>query len=169
MCDPVTITAAATATVAAISTTAGFMGAQQAAKDNKTAANLTAANSFNDLSARGRQIDQQNSENILSNLIDAHAAQGAISASASAYGTGEATTQQLSNAAQFAAGRNAEIDQLNSDDQRLQLASDRVGVGMRRQSQINSKLAPSGLSLALGYAQDAIGGVNEYHSLGGKF
>lgn len=168
MCDPVTLAVTAVG-VSAATTGLSFLGQQQAAKSNAQAANVTAANSYNDIGRRGVQIDQQNSENILSSLIDRTAAQGAISASASAMGTGVATTDQISNAAAFGAGRNASIDQLNSDNQRGQLTSDRTGVSLRRQSQINSVQGPSLIGLGFQLAGDTLKGASTYTSLGGKF
>lgn len=168
MCDPITLTAA-TLAVSAAGTTMAYVGQKQAAEANEHAANLTAANTYTDLSQRAVQADAAESENILSALIDRTAAQGEISASASAFGTGEATTTQLGNAADFAAGRAGSIDQLNARSQRVQLAAERTGVGIRRQSQINSVMAPSALSLALGFAEDGLGAANTSTQLGGKF
>lgn len=168
MCDPVTIAVSALA-VSTLTTAVGFVGQNQAADANRKAANMSAANSYNDLGNKGVQIDAQNSENNLSSIINAHAAKGAISASASAFGTGEASTAQLANAADYAAGRSASISQLNANNQRLQLGSDSAGVDIQRQAQIASKQGGSGLSLALGFAGDALGAAGTYHDLGGKF
>jgi hypothetical protein len=167
MCDPVTL-AAATFAVTATSSIVGFQGAQQAAKANELAANITAGQSANELGRRATEIDAAQGQNTFNSIVEQAKAQGRISASASDMGTGAAVTQTLQNQSANEIGRAAAVDELNSRNQRLQLGDMRMRSEFDRQSQINSVPTPSPLSLALGIAQAGVSSVDTYTSLGGS-
>lgn len=168
MCDPVSMAVATTATSAA-SSYMGFAGQNQAAAANETAANLGYANSINGLNTQATQIDKQQSENTVTALINSVAARGRISAAASSQGMGGSTTAAQENAAEFASGRQLSIEDLNSQQERVQNANQRSGADLQRRSQIASVQPASTLSLVLGVANSALKGANQFSQSGGQF
>lgn len=168
MCDPVTI-AAATFAVSAASSVMGFEGETQRAHLNANAANMQGANTYNALEQQRGQIDAQQSENTVSALIERAKARGAISASASSIGTGGSTATALETAADNQAGRALSIENLNSDNQRLQVRNQIQASDIQRQNKINSVLAPSPLSLVLGLAKAGLQSASAFTSAGGSF
>ena len=168
MCDPLSI-GIATATVGAASSIMGFEGANQASHANANAANLQASNTYNALGEQESQIDAQQSENSVSALIARTQAQGRISASASSFGTGGATTAELSNATDNEAGRSLAIENLNSQSQRLQVQNQMQGAEITRRNKIASVPAGNPLSLVLGIAKAGLQGSSFYASTQGRF
>jgi hypothetical protein len=168
MCDPVSI-AATTAVVAAASSVMGFEGAQQASQANEQAANLSASNTYNALQEQEGQIDAQQSENTVSAVIGRAQQQGRISASASSFGTGGATAEELGNAADNTAGRALSIEDFNSASQRLQVQNQLQSSDIARRNKIASVPAPDPLTLVLGIAKAGLSGTSAYTSAGGRF
>lgn len=167
MCDPVSLTAA-TFAISAATTGLAFQGQREQAKGARTAANLSYAQGQNELGQRNVQIDAQQSENTVQALINAAAERGAISASASDMGMSASTTKRLENAAANEAGRGLSIQDLNSDNQRLQSANLSIGQNIERDSTVRANKGPGLASLALGIAGDAVGAAGTYSKLGGK-
>lgn len=168
MCDPLTI-GMVTAGVGALSSVAGFIGQQQAYKANVESANVGYMAKMNDLNTQAVQIDRQQSENTASAVIARAKAAGAISASASSFGIGPQSAAAAENASDVAINRDLAIRNINSESQRLQNASERTGAALSRQSQIAQVPKANPLSLALGLAGSALGGVDEFSKLGGRF
>ncbi len=168
MCGPLAM-AAVPAAMGVVSAVAGYSGKATAYNQNVQAANLGYANSANQVNQQRTQIDTQQSENTATAVIDKAKAAGAISASASAMGTGGTTAAEMENASANSAGRNLGIQDINSSNQRLQTSSELSDAVLRRQSQINQVQAPSKLSLALGIGGALASGAKDYHSLGGRF
>lgn len=168
MCDPVSI-AAATAVISTASATMGFVGQQQQYKSNAQMANITAANTYNGQQEQSAQIDAQQSENTVNAIVQRAQGEGVISAHAGAFGLSGSTTSRLSNAVDFASGRQLSVEDLNSSDQRLQMQNVMVGTDLTRQAQINSVAQADPLSLALGVAKAGLSGTSAYTSAGGKF
>jgi hypothetical protein len=168
MCSPVAL-AGVTGGVQAASSVFGFMGQNQAAKLNTQAANLGYANNINALNTQATQINQQQSENTVSSLIDSVAARGRISAAAGSEGAGGSSTASQMNAAEFSAGRNLAVEDLNSQNARVQNANQRSGADLQRRSQIASVQPASPLSLVLGLANAGISGAKQFSEAGGQF
>lgn len=168
MCDPVSLGIAAAA-VGAVGAGASFAGANRAADDNLHAANRTAASSFNALETRRTQQDAQHSEDSVTALIDAAAARGRISASASDFGGDASTITQQVNAADFGTGRVLAIGNLNAQNAAKDIASAKNDNETRRVNQIGAVKGASPLSLALGISSAALSGANTYSSAGGRF
>lgn len=168
MCDPMSLAIASAATTAA-SATLSFVGQNEAYRANEAAAVKTYANTYNELGVRNTQIDAQQSENTLEALINRQVLRGRISASASSMGaTGDAATIQAAQA-DNQVGRALSIENLTSDERRVQQGFALNAAGIERQSSINSKQPGSLASLALGFSDAALGGARTYHDLGGTF
>lgn len=148
MCDPVSLAVAA-GTVSQAKNVLGFLGGQQAYNANRNAAYSTYGTTYNTLQQQEGQIDAQQSENTTSALIKGIAAQGRISASASSLGGDAASTAAQSGAADFDVGRGLSIQDLNSENQRVQNAAELTGAAIKRDSQINQVAKPSALGLAV--------------------
>jgi len=166
MCDPVTI-AVATFAVSSASAIAGFVGQQKAADANERAANVTYAQTSNELGRRATEIDAAQGQSTFNSIVERAQAQGRISASASDMGTGVAVTQTLQNQSANEIGRTASVDELNSRNQRLQLGDMRTRSEFDRVSQINSVPRPSPLSLVLGITKSALSAGSSYQQAGG--
>lgn len=147
----------------------GFLGQNAAAKANTTAANLSYAQSENQIGERATQIDQQQSENLVQAEIDRAAAGGRINAAAAAGGSDAATTTRGEDTASLQAGRGLSIEDINSQNQRLGLVNDQAKAFYARQSQENEVLPQSPLQLGLGLTKAALGGASAFGSSGGLF
>lgn len=168
MCGPLLL-AAVPAAIASAGAIAGFIGQGQASASNTTAANLSYAANQNVLGQRSVQIDQEQSQNTLNAAIARASAEGKVSASASSFGGDASTTTRQVNAADFSVGKQIGVEDINSQNQRLQVANDQTSDFYARQSQINKVPPPSPLSLGLSIAGDAAEGAANYSKLGGKF
>lgn len=160
MCDPITATAVATAALSVGQAVATHVGTNQAYHANEKAANYNYANDLTTLEQKRVELDQNRSENAFDTAIATAKEQGRIAASASDQGLGAVSIVGALNAGMFGIGRNAEVEDINDSNARLQLAQERTGADIRRQSQINSKPRSSALQLALGVGQGIMDGVN---------
>ena len=167
MCDPISI-GVATAGVSAASAVYGFVGQAQQAKGARRTAGINYGQDYNEAAARGIQIDARQSELSVDALIKKVAAQGRISASAASLGLADPTVAAQGNAAGFEAGRDLEIENLNTINERAALARGLVGADLERQSRINANKGPSAFELGLGLSRAALKGVNAYSGAGGK-
>lgn len=167
MCDPATI-AMTTLAVSSASAVAGFAGQQQASAANKTAANIGYGQNYNALQERSTQIDEAQSENTFDAIVSRAAASGRISNTAAAFGTDQATTTQQQNASDFGIGRDASVDDLNYENQRIQVSQGVTNADLQRQSQINRVPKPSVAALGLTLAGDAASAGGTYLNLGGN-
>lgn len=168
MCDPLTIALVTTAASAG-SAIMSFQGQRAAKKANDQAANMTYANTYNELGNRNIQIDQQQSENSVEAAINQHVLQGRISASAGAMGLTGGTTKSLEVSAANQVGRALSLERLTSENQRIQQGTEYNAAGIRRVSQINSVAKPSIAKLGFDLAKSGLQGANAYSDAGGKF
>lgn len=167
MCDPLSL--AAVTTVLSVGGEAlGFVGQNQLAAQNKTAANLAYAEDQNAISRRSAELDQTVSENAFDTAVTTAQEQGRISASAADRGLGSSSFISAINASQFGIGRQVSAELLNDQNARTQLASERQASGIRRDNQIRSVPKSNPLSLALGIGKGALAGFNTYSGLGGR-
>lgn len=169
MCLPLAAIGVASAVVSGISAIAAFQGQNQAAQSNLEAANVGYMAKSNDLNEQASEIDRQQSENTASATIERAKQAGAISASASSFGTGPQSTAAAEDASATGANRALAIQNINSESQRLQAASEGTGAILARQSQINQVQKGNPLSLALGLASAGFTGADQYSKLGGHF
>ena len=167
MCDPATI-GLVTFGLGALQTGLSYVGQNQAAKANEKSANLTAANEFNTRQQQATELDQAKSERAVDTAITTAQSEGAISASASERGLGSQSLIQSLNASMFGIGRNASIEDLNDQNQRVQLGNEATGSEIRRQSRINSVQKGNPLSLVLGVGGAALSGATAYSNAGGR-
>ena len=168
MCDP-SLLAAAQVVPAMVSSVMGFVGQNQAAAANKKAANLSYANTENQLTQKASQVDAQQSENTVQAAISRITSQGRISASASSFGADASGATREANAADFAVGRGLSIENVNSDNQRVAIGGEQDNAFYARQSQINQVLPQSPIQLALGLAKAANAGIGAFAQFGGTF
>lgn len=168
MCDPISLASAGTA-VAGGKSILSFLGQNAASAANTRAANLSYANTSNQLAQRSSQIDAQESQNTVQAMIDRVTAQGRISASASSMGSDTATTTREGSAANFSVGRALGIEDTNSQNQRQDVGNQLDNAFYARQTQENQVLPGNPISLALGLGGDAVGGAGDYLKLGGQF
>lgn len=153
---------------AAASSIFGFLGQGAAYKANVQAAKVGFANSYDIEQTRRVQIDQQESENTVSAMINAAAARGRISASASSMGADAATTTQQINAADVDVGRNLGLEDVNSQNQRIQSAQNLTNASLKEQSQINSVAKPNLLALGFNLVGDAASSATQALKLAGS-
>ena len=168
MCDPVSL-GLAFAAVGATSSVMGFVGQNQAASANRRAADLSYANTENQLALKGSQVDAQQSENTVQAAIARITGQGRISASASSMGSDAASATRGANAVDFGVGRGLSIENINSDSQRQAIGGEEANAFYAHQSQVNSVLPQSPIQLALGLAKSGLGGVSTFSQFGGTF
>lgn len=168
MCDPLSL-AAGTAAVAGASSIASFAGQGMAAGANARSANYAFAQNQDVESQRAAQVDQQQSENTVQSAIDRTQAEGKVSASASSFGGDRQTATGEVNAVANTNERALGIENVNSNEQRLNIANEGESAEISRQSQINRVQPESGLALATSLAGDAAGGASTYSKLGGRF
>lgn len=166
MCDPVSM-GAASAGMGAVQSVMGFMGQTQAARSNAQAANASYMNTYNSEQQQASQVDRRQSENTVTSMINAAAARGRVSASASSMGADAASTTQMVNAADFDVGRALSIEDVNSEDQRVQIGQQLTNANIERQSQINQVVKPSPFSLITNLGADAIQGAGQALKLTG--
>lgn len=159
MCGPLTLAAASTVTA--------FIGQRQAAKANEQAANVTAHNAYNEQQQRNVQIDANQSESTLNNLIAQRATQGRISSSAAALGVDNSTAEGLFQSSDFASGREQSINDLNSQNLRVQSDNNIRGIEIQRISDINRVQKPSAASLILGLGKDVNDSVSDAIKMSG--
>ena len=167
MCGPAAVGAAAggLAITEAVMT---HIGTNQAYKANKQAANYNYANDRTNIGQKQVELDQEGSENAFDTAIATAREQGRITASASDQGLGSQSIISSINAGMFGIGRQAEVERINDQNSRIQLAQDLTGADIRRQSQINSKPRSSGAQLALGIGKGILSGVQAGNGAAGK-
>lgn len=153
----------------AASSVAGQVGQANAYNANSQAAQVGYEARFNDMQHQAVQVDQQQSENTETAVINRARAAGAISASASSFGMGPSSTATAENAAAVSANRALAIQDINSESQRGQVGSEATSSYLQKVSQINSVARPSPLSMILGIGNAALGGADLYSKLGGHF
>lgn len=168
MCDPLSI-ALTTAAVSAGSATLGFSAEKQQAAGARAAAGQNFALAYNADADRNVQISAQKSENTVDALIAKAQAQGRISASAGSLGIADATVAAQSNAAGFDIGRQASINDLNSQNQGAEVLRDISGAEASRQAKIKANQGPGYLQLVFGLAKAGLQGAGAYTSAGGSF
>jgi len=166
MCNPMFLAAASTA-IGVVRAGAEYVGGRKLASAQELAVNQTAAEQSNVLARRDVQIGAQASEDRVNAIINAVAAQGRISASASSMGSDAATVAQMSNAEAFKAGRGASIQDLNTQNALAENQQARRNNELERVSKINTIQKPTPLSLVLGIAQAGLQGANTYYATGG--
>jgi hypothetical protein len=158
----------ATAALAVGQAVTTHIGTNQAYSANKQAANYNYANDLTTLGQKRVELDQARSENAFDTAIATAREQGRIVASATDQGLAPTSITQQLNSAMFGIGRQAMAEDTNDQNARIQLAQERTGADIRRQSQINSKPRSSGVQLALGVGQGLLSGANTYKSAGGR-
>lgn len=168
MCDPLSISAVTTA-VSMASAGMAYIGQNQQAAANQQAANVAYAQNENSAQQRYTQIGQEQSENTVNAAIARAKAQGGVSASASSFGFGEDTTGRLSQAADFASGRQLSLMDVNSENQRVATGDQEQANWLNRQSQINSVMPGNPLALGVNLAGDAAKGAADYSKMGGRY
>jgi multidrug efflux pump subunit AcrA (membrane-fusion protein) len=159
VCDPVTI-GIATAALAVGGAVMDHVGTNQAYHANELAANLNYAQQSNTLGRKAVELDQAKSEDAADTAIATARAQGEISASASDQGLGAPSVSSALHASMFGIGRQASIADLNDANARAQIAAERQGANLSRQSQIASKSRSSLLQLGLGVGGGILKGVS---------
>jgi hypothetical protein len=168
VCDPLSLAAASTA-VSGASSVMGFVGQGQAAAANARSANYAYAGTYDTEQQREAQIDQQQAGNTVQAAIDRTVAEGRVSASASSFGGDRQTAIGEVNSVANQNERALGTENINSENQRTQVATDLTGAELERQSQINRVQPESPLALGVGLAGDAAQGAATYSKLGGRF
>lgn len=120
MCAPALI-AAVPALLSLGQSAAGGAGA---AGPTKTNARLAYAATSETINKQAAQIDAQQSENIFDNAVKSQQAQSSIVASASDSGVGPASLSHALNATDFGTSRDATLQDINSQNMRLQLGDE---------------------------------------------
>lgn len=158
MCNPVLI-GAAVATLGVGQAVVQHIGTNQAWEANRVAANLNYARESDIIGQQALQLDQERSEAAFDTAITAAQAQGSIAASAADQGLGAPSIAQALHADMFGIGRQASIADLNDLNARAQLANEKRGAAITRESTIASKPRSGTLNLALGVGNALVGGV----------
>lgn len=168
MCDPLTI-AAASSFIAVGQQVSQYVGQQQQARVARRVANLNYAQESNVLEARRVELDAEASEKALDTAIAGLQSEGRIAASASELGFSSGASIQAINADMWGLGRADSIEELNDQNMRNQLAREREGAQITRNSSLAANRGPSTLGLVLGVGQAVVGGARDYRQMGGRF
>lgn len=156
MCLPIVLAA-----VAIAGSVMSYMGQNQAAKANQSAANLNAANQYTVREQARVQGEQRSAEERVNLAVESAQNFGRIAQSSSTMGLGASTTQQAMNASDVATGRAQAVGGQNFLFGRSQYANDIYGDQLQKASQINSVPKGNTAALALGIVQ---GGLSGYSS-----
>lgn len=167
MCSPQAM-GAADATLGVAKDIMGFVGQQQAYHDNRIAANLQYANTSNIIGQQAEQTNVKQSQDTVSNIIDAAQRFGRIASSATSIGLGAGTVGAARSAGEVISNRRQGVIDFNSNSERLQLGNEQQGANLKRTSQINSVPKANILGLGLDIAGSAMGGAQTYYAAGGK-
>lgn len=159
MCDPISIAITALGVGEAA---AQHIGTNQAYHANKLAANLNYAQDMNVAGQKAGQLDREKSEAAFDTAIVSAQAGGAIAASAADQGLGAPSIAQALHSDMFGIGRQQSIADLNDLNARTQLAQERTGADITRQSTIASKSRSGLVPLGLGVGNAALKGYNSY-------
>lgn len=162
MCDPISITLAAVAIGGAVM---GYMGQNQANKDNQQAANLNAANQYTVREQNRAQNDQKSAEERVNLAVESAQNFGRIAQSSSTMGLGASTTAQAINASEVATGRARAVGDQNFLFGRAQYGNDLYGDQLAKASQINSVPKGNPAALALGIIGGAAGGYSSHETI----
>lgn len=163
MCDPISIAAGATLLLGVGDAVMTHVGTNQAYHANELAANLNYAHESDILGQKAMQLDQEKSETAEDTAIATAQAQGAIAASASEQGLGAPSIAQALHADMFGIGRQQSIADLNDANARAQLANERQGAKITRESTIASKRKSSFLELGMGVGRAAASAYSVKH------
>lgn len=159
MCNPVLI-GVAVAALSVGSAVVEHVGTNQAYAANKQGANLNYANQREVIQQKAVQLDQEKSETAFDTAIATAQAQGSIAASASDQGLGAPSIAQALHADMFGIGRQQSLADLNDSNARAQLANERKGADITRQTTINSKPRSGAAQLGLGVGKGILAGFN---------
>lgn len=166
MCGPLAIAGASMALGIAQSAMS-FVGQQQAYSQNREAANIQYANTWNAEQQKAGQVNQKQSEDKLSNVIDFAQHFGRIAASATTMGVGSGTLGAVQSSAGVESNRKAGIIDLNARNERGQIGTELQAANLRRTATINSVAKPNLLSLGLSIGGDVLGAGSTYRATGG--
>lgn len=167
MCGPLAL-AAIPATLGVVQAGMDFVGGQQAYHANRIAANTQYASTYNTAQQQAGQTNVKQSQDTVSNVIDAAQRFGRIAAGASSIGLGAGTVGAAVNASGVLTGRRQGAISFNANSERNQIGNEVQGANLRRTSQINSVQKPSLLGLMVGIGKAATSGGNTYYASGGK-
>lgn len=162
MCDPLTISAVATAALSIGSSVLEYQGTREAYAQNQAMANYNYALDRETLGRKAVELDQAKSENAVDTAIAAARAQGDIAASASEQGLSSGSIIRAVNASMFGLGRDYSAEQINDQSQRVQLAADARGAEIARRNQIAQRPKASKAGLAIGVGKGLLSGFNTF-------
>lgn len=115
------------------------------------------------------QLSEQQGQNNLSTAVQQAQAFGRIATSAGALGLGAYSSHQMFSADAAAYNRTLGITDKNYANKRTNLQAELEGAGVQRNVDISNAPHTNLGMLALGVAQGAVGGMNTYASMGGRY
>lgn len=166
MCEP-TLIAAATFALGATEAVSSYVGQNQLHRQATQTANYNFAREQDALTRQDTQLQQERSEAALDTAIATARAQGAISASASDFGTAPSSLAHQLNASLFGIGRQVTLDDINFRNQRRELQERRTDAEIRRQNTIAAHPSASSASLLLGLGKAGLGAYKSYRAADG--
>lgn len=167
MCDPVSMAAVMSAAKIGGSVMS-FVGQQQAYGFNEKMANLQFANTSNAETIKTGEVNQQQSEQDVTNAVNQAQAFGKIAASGTSSAAGRGTIGAAETSAGITSARQFGLTQQQGTAQRQQVGTELQGANLQRTSQINSMQKPSLASLVLGIVGGGVSGGQTYYASGGK-
>lgn len=150
------------------SATTGFALQHQQSDATERAAYMGYGQTATGLAQQASQIDAQQTENRVEAAIARSAAQGRLSNSLSSMGVTGATATAQTSAVDNQVGRAISIQDLNSQNARVQNAYELQGAALQRDSRIASTPRPSPIQLALGIGEAGLQATSLKASIDGK-